>query len=181
MADLFGQWVPAEWIEAVLVACRDAPQWTFLFLTKFPHRMARFAFPDNAWVGTSIDEQACVANAERAFRKIEAKVKWLSVEPMLDPLSFSDLGAFDWVVLGGASAQGQTPDWRPPDEWVDSLRTEADRLGIPVYEKDNLRRRRRHYPGLAPDEPSSAPAVLRRLPRGEDVSLTSLAAPGRPE
>src|SRR5262249_19820369 len=40
MADLFGRWVPREWIEAVLDSVRAAPQWNFLFLTKFPKRMA---------------------------------------------------------------------------------------------------------------------------------------------
>src|SRR5262249_14162238 len=45
MGDLFGRWVPSEWIEAVLKECREAPQWNFLFLTKFPIRMAEFKFP----------------------------------------------------------------------------------------------------------------------------------------
>jgi protein gp37 len=45
MADLFGKWVPAEWIQAVLDVARANPQWNFLFLTKFPIRMAEFDFP----------------------------------------------------------------------------------------------------------------------------------------
>ena len=114
MADLFGRWVPAEWIEAVLKATGDAPQWNFLFLTKFPQRMAEFDFPENAWVGTTVDCQARVANAERAFRKIKAGVKWLSIEPMIEPLKFDDLAAFHWIVLGGSSESSQTPECARP-------------------------------------------------------------------
>jgi protein gp37 len=165
MADLFGRWVPAEWIKAVLVEVRAAPQWNFLFLTKFPIRMAEFKFPDNAWVGTTVDCQARVANAEKAFRKIEAGVKWLSIEPMLEPLKFTDLGAFQWVVLGGSSRSSQTPEWHPPLRWVVDLREQADKIGVSVYCKTNLIRRPRGYPGFPDLDVVNAPDELIYLPR----------------
>jgi protein gp37 len=165
MADLFGRWVPTEWIEAVLAEVRAAPQWNFLFLTKFPIRMAEFSFPDNTWVGTTVDCQARVDNAEKAFRKIKAGVKWLSIEPMIEPLTFSDLGAFGWIVLGGASKSSQTPAWIPPRDWVAGIEAAAARVGVPVFEKPNLIDFRHEYPG-APAflEPAEAPAALRYLP-----------------
>jgi protein gp37 len=163
MADLFGRWVPSEWIEAVLAEVRAAPQWTFLFLTKFPARLAEFSFPANTWVGTTVDCQARVANAEKAFRKVKAGVKWLSVEPMIEPLRFSDLGAFQWLVLGGSSRSSQTPEWHPPAEWVVALTKAADRAGVPVYQKSNLFGRLRGYPGQPAPEPP-APEHLRYLP-----------------
>lgn len=163
MADLFGRWVPQEWIDAVLTQVQTNPQWNFLFLTKFPVRLAEFEFPDNAWVGTTVDCQARVKNAERSFRRIKAAVKWLSVEPMLEPLHFEDLGAFHWVVVGGASAQSKTPEWRPPRDWSDDLRRQAEAVGIGFYEKTNLLERIRQYPGvqLFKDE---LPTSLRYLP-----------------
>ena len=82
MADLFGKWVPAQWIEAVLSQVAANPQWNFLFLTKFPQRMAEFDYPTNAWLGTSVDLQARVKNAEQAMAKVKAKVRWLSLEPL---------------------------------------------------------------------------------------------------
>jgi protein gp37 len=165
MADLFGRWVPCEWIEAVLAAVRAAPRWNFLFLTKFPVRMAEFDFPANAWVGTTVDCQARVANAERAFRKVKAGVKWLSIEPMIEPLRFSDLGAFQWIVLGGASGSTQTPAWHPPRDWVWHIEDQARRLGIPFYEKSNLfGERLRGYPGAPAFENKKAPESLRYLP-----------------
>jgi protein gp37 len=147
MADLFGKWVPTEWIEAVLSVVRDCPQWNFLFLTKFPLRLAEFPFPDNAWVGTSVDCQARVANAEQAFRNVRATIKWLSCEPLLESLTFSDLSMFQWVVIGGASKSAETPEFRPPRSWVNDLWTQAKDAGCKIYEKTNLLERIKEYPG----------------------------------
>jgi protein gp37 len=165
MADLFGRWVPQAWIEAVLRAMDDAPQWNFLLLTKFPMRLSEFEFPDNVWVGTSVDCQARVANAERAFRKVNAKVKWLSCEPLIEPLKFSDLSMFQWVVIGGASSSTQTPAWQPPRAWVDALSQSAWASGCRVYEKTNLLRRWRQYPGHDDTPPPAAPDVFNYLKR----------------
>jgi protein gp37 len=138
MADIFGRWVPSEWIETILAQVRHARQWNFLFLTKFPGRMAEFDFPPNAWVGTTVDLQARVAAAEKAFAKVNAKVKWLSVEPLLEPLKFKRLDLFNWIVAGGASSSTKTPQWRPPAAWVFDLYAQAQAAGIPFYAKTNL-------------------------------------------
>lgn len=138
MADLFGRWVPVEWINAVMMAARGNPQWNFLFLTKFPQRLAEIEIPDNAWMGTTVDMQARVKNAEKAFEKVNGGVKWLSVEPMIEPLKFERLDLFDWVVIGGASSSSKTPAWRPPFEWVYDLVSQARDAGCKVYMKSNL-------------------------------------------
>ncbi len=138
MADLFGKWVPQEWIDAVFAQVRDNPQWTFLFLTKFPQRMAELDWPDNAWVGTSVDRQYRVPIAERAFEHLKAGVKWLSCEPMLEPLTFSRLDLFDWVVVGGQSKSTQEPAFYPPWEWIEDLLGQARAAGCRVYMKPNL-------------------------------------------
>lgn len=164
MADLFGKWVPEEWIHAVLAQVQANPQWNFLFLTKFPIRLAEFEFPDNAWVGTTVDCQARVKNAEESFRRVKAKVKWLSVEPMLEPLHFSDIGAFQWVVIGGASGSTQTPEWHPPRTWSDDLRRAAEAEGCMVYEKTNLLERIRDYPGHARGSDRRLPKPLAYIP-----------------
>jgi protein gp37/ParB-like chromosome segregation protein Spo0J len=149
MADLFGKWVPREWIEAVLDVVAENQQWNFLFLTKFPLRLAEFDFPDNAWVGTSVDAQARVANAERAFENVRARVKWLSCEPMLERLTFDRLDLFNWIVVGGASRSTETPAFRPPREWVEHIERQARDAGVCIYEKENLHplERLREYPG----------------------------------
>lgn len=164
MADLFGRWVPKEWIEAVLEATRTNPQWNFLFLTKFPKRLAEFKFPANAWIGTTVDCQARVKAAEDAFEKVDASVKWLSVEPMIEPLKFTRLRLFNWLVIGGASHSTQTPEWRVPFDWWMPLHLEAKQLGLTVYHKDNLMtERERGYPTRAHDNPASAPTTFHYL------------------
>lgn len=169
MADLFGRWVPSDWIQAVLDTVAKAPQWNFLFLTKFPIRMAEFDFPDNAWVGTSVDCQARVKNAEDAFRNVNAKVKWLSCEPLLEPLQFSSLEMFSWIVLGGASKSTQTPEWRPPRQWINDIEQKAHEVGCMVYEKTNLLERIKEYPG-ADIEVRELPQALRYLANPEKRS-----------
>jgi protein gp37 len=159
MADLFGKWVPNAWIEAVLQQCWDNPQWNYLFLSKFPVKMADFEFPDNAWVGTSVDTQGAVSRAEKAFTKIKAKTTWLSCEPMLEHLQFGSLEMFDWVVIGGSSATighdgddkidkaPATPEFRPPFDWIVSLYDQARKANARVYFKTNLLGERvREYP-----------------------------------
>jgi len=144
MADLFGRWAPAEWIEAVLREVRAAPEWNFLFLTKFPKRLAEFDIPNNCWMGCTVDLQARIPSAETAFAKVKSKVRWLSIEPLLEPLRFSRLDLFDWVVIGGATAQPATetspevPDWHPPLDWIIDLIAQARAAKCRVYLKSNL-------------------------------------------
>ena len=137
MADLFGNWVPQEWIDAVFGQMRDNPQWEYLCLTKFPQRLASLEWPDNAWMGTTVDRQYRVDIAEKAFRNVKAGVKWLSCEPMLEPLKFSSLEMFDWVVIGGASRSSQTEESWPEFEWVVDLYNQARAAGCGVWIKPN--------------------------------------------
>jgi ParB/RepB/Spo0J family partition protein len=164
MSDWWGRWVPEEWITLVLDAIRQAPQWQFLTLTKFPKRMAEFELPDNVWAGTTVDLQARVANAEAAFARVNARVKWLSLEPLLEPLRFRHLDRFDWIVIGGAKAiEGKTPEWRPHPEWWLDIWQQAKAAGVKVYWKTNLLGPRLlELPGDLPvPRPADLPEVLR--------------------
>lgn len=144
MADLYGRWVPDEWIHQVHAAMCANPQWQYITLTKFPARYVGLEMPPGAWIGTSVDEQKRVRIAEDAFRKIEgAAVKWLSLEPLREPLQFSDLSVFDWVVIGGQTEtrqpDGTVPAFAPPFEWVARLVVQALDAGCRVHLKPNLR------------------------------------------
>jgi len=141
MADLFGKWVPIDWIQQVMDAMIANPQWTYLCLTKFPQRLKEVndlygGFPDHVWVGTSIDNQARVGLAERCFKDIQARVKWLSVEPLITQIRFEDLTGFNWVVIGGQSAQNGLPSFTPPLEWVGHVYDVAKRDGCKVFCKE---------------------------------------------
>lgn len=157
MSDIFGKWVPIDWIERIFNTVKSNPQWNFLFLTKFPQRLQEVndmlgGFPDNVWVGTTVDTQARVKVAEKAFKGISARLKWLSCEPMLEELTFNDLSGFDLVVIGGASPSNETdgspatPEIQPKWEWVWSLTNQAYRAGCSVYWKENLKTRPKEIP-----------------------------------
>ncbi len=144
MGDLFGRWVPLEWIEAVLAAELANPMWEYLHLTKFPDRYPGLTFPAGAWVGTSVDEQKRVRIAERAMREVTGvKMKWLSLEPLKEDLKFSDVSMFDWIVIGSQTGtmqpDGPVPAFAPPAEWVLRITHQAREAGVPVHWKPNLR------------------------------------------
>jgi protein gp37 len=151
MADLYGRWVPQEWIDRVHAACIDNPQWEYLMLTKFPERYVGLKLPGTAWLGTSVDTQKRVRLAEQAFAQIprdDVRVRWLSLEPLREPLRFNDLTMFDWVVIGSQTQTvqptGVVPAFAPPFEWVARLVAQAREAGCRVYLKPNLR----HAPGM---------------------------------
>jgi protein gp37 len=154
MADLYGRWVPDEWIAQVHASMLANPFWEYLLLTKFPARYVGLDLPPNAWVGTSVDEQKRVRIAEDAFRKIDGvKHKWLSLEPLNEPLEFTDLSMFDWVVIG-AQTETRQPDgtvasFAPPWEWVCRITAQAKEAGCAVHWKPNLYNGR---PGLPLNE-----------------------------
>lgn len=138
MADLFGKWVPQEWIDAVFSQIKQNPQWEFLCLTKFPERLAELKYPKNVWAGTTVDRQHRVAVAERTFRSVKAGIKWLSCEPLLEPLKFRSLEMFDWVVIGASTGSSQVAPFAPRFEWVSDLYQQARAAGCKVYLKHNL-------------------------------------------
>ena len=150
MADMFGNWVPEEWIEAVMASVRRSPEWNFLFLTKFPKRMIDREVPKNVWLGTTVDMQSRVKAVEDAFERVPANTRWLSIEPLIEPLKFSRPELFQWVVIGGASASSATPAWNSPFEWTADLYMQFKRAGAKVYLKDNIgfngARRPREFP-----------------------------------
>lgn len=160
MADLFGKWVPQGWIDATLQVMREQDQWTYLVLTKFPQRLSEQDWPENTWVGASIDRQARVKETLKCFDKVKARsnagITWLSLEPLLEPLKFDSLAMFDMVVIGGASASTLTPEWMPPAGWIAEIMNRAAKDGVAVYLKTNGRPR--EYPGSKPADSIKAPA-----------------------
>jgi protein gp37 len=142
MTDIFGKWVPTEWIEAILAQMAATPQFEYLMLTKFPQRLAKFEWPDNVWAGTTVDTQARVKNAQRSFENVTAGIRWLSCEPLLGPVEFESLEMFDWVVIGSCTANQQPDGYYKEQaaniESVMSLTWQAQQAGCKVYQKDNL-------------------------------------------
>lgn len=102
----------------------------------------------NSGITVRIDRnnQSNVKRAEDAFKKVKAKVKFLSCEPMLERLTFTNIALFDWVIIGGASKSTKTKAFKPKREWINHLEDQAKDAGLAVYEKTNLLERIREYP-----------------------------------
>jgi len=144
MADLYGRWVPKKWVDQVHASEIENPQWTYIHLTKFPKRYLDVALPPTGWIGASVDEQKRVKVTEETFARIEGvAVKWVSLEPLLGPLEFTDLSMFDWVVIGAQTETRQPAGVIPASqpkfwEWVVPIVAAAKAAGCKVHMKPNL-------------------------------------------
>lgn len=143
MADLFGKWVPDSWIESVFEACLTAPDWEYLFLTKWPARYAKMPLLPKAWYGASVIQQSDVSRVEKAMKAFDTDcIKWISLEPMLEPITFNDLSWCDLVVIGSQTSttqpEGFVPEFAPEFDWVFDVVSECREFGVPYYLKANL-------------------------------------------
>lgn len=144
MADLFGKWVPDEWIRSVFDACQDAPEWEYMFLTKWPARYSRMPLLERAWYGSSVIQQSDVVRVEKAMQSFRTDcVKWISLEPMLEPVRFNDIEWCDLMVIGAQSSttqpdDGYIPPFAPEFDWVVDVVNQCREQGVPYYLKANL-------------------------------------------
>jgi len=148
MADLFGDWVPKEWIEAVLETINKSPQWRYLFLTKNPKRYLEFEWPDCCWLGATADTQSRYDIANEVFMELGPSTDcmyFLSCEPLEEWIHLID-PMFHWLIIGGRSKSSGMPANQPKWEWVESLLLSARQSDISVYFKPNLTVRPREYP-----------------------------------
>jgi len=160
MGELFGDWCynnyGYSWASYVIGRCRYSPQHIFQFLTKCPQNLAKWnPWPENAWVGVTATDFEMSFEALYQLTKVEAKVKYLSIEPLLNlvfhpcPVEPINLKKYiDWIIIGAQTGAGAI---RPHDEWVQGIIDAADRGGVPVFLKDNLRwpEQRRDWPKKA--------------------------------
>jgi len=135
MSDLFHDRVPIEYIEQVFDVMGRADWHRFQVLTKRAERLARLApelaWAENIWMGVSVETDRYRHRID-ALRATPARVKFLSLEPLLGPLRHLDLGGIDWVIVGGESG----PKARPMDPaWVTDLRDQCRRAGVPFFFK----------------------------------------------
>ena len=136
MGELFGDWIPEGIVKAVLEIIKDCPWHTFQLLTKQPQNLAKFSpFLDNVYVGVSVTNQHQYNEALKYLKNIQAKVKFLSIEPLLEHIPEINLKGLDWIIIGGKS--GDDPFY-PPLKWIVDIEDAAKEAGIPVFEKFNL-------------------------------------------
>lgn len=135
MSDLFHEDVPAAFIHAVFDTIACAHWHTFQVLTKRAERLEELAptlpWPSNLWMGVSVEREDYAYRIEH-LRRIPASVRFLSLEPLLGPLSALDLGGIDWVIVGGESG----PRARPMQEtWVRAIQAQCRQARVPFFFK----------------------------------------------
>lgn len=152
MADLFGSWVPDEWIKAVFDACAKAPQHRYIFLTKAPERYKMLidhgiAFPDNCWLGTSVTHSYNACGKKNKLDSLTDSydvpdVHWFaSVEPIFEemqPEAIENLAMLDWVIIGAETGQRKNRVI-PKKEWIMNIAKLCRYYHVPVFMKESLR------------------------------------------
>jgi len=135
-ADLFGNWVPDDWVYAVLDIARQCPQHTFQFLTKAPHNLAKFnPWPDNCWLGGTVDIKARLLPTIRALRKTDAPIRFISFEPLNEDMGTPDLNGIEWIIIGAETGKNAH---QPKANWVNSLLDSAANSNTAILMKENL-------------------------------------------
>lgn len=143
MADLFGEWVPDEWIKAVFDACAAAPQHRYLFLTKNPQRYIDLAnkdmLPREHWYGYSATQQNQLWKFHHGG-DCPCINLFVSIEPILEPVQpcFSTHTPADWVIIG-AETGNRKGKIIPRKSWIENILMECEYSGRPVFMKESLR------------------------------------------
>lgn len=137
MSDLFHADVPDAYIDQVLDVCRQTPQHTYQVLTKRAERLPVFfanrQVPPNVWLGVSVeDRQYGVPRIDHLRQVVSAKVRFLSVEPLLEDLGTINLSGLHWVIVGGESGPGARP-MQPA--WADAVRVQCQAAGVAFFFK----------------------------------------------
>lgn len=148
MADLFGDWVPDEWIQEVFQACDAAPQHRYLFLTKNPDRylelsrlMPKHRRPPNVaelWFGRTFTG----AGHDYVYCRLPLRKTFVSIEPLLRRLSYKEAvqiaGTTNWVIVG-AETGNRKGKIIPEKSWIDDIAAACEDMSTPIFMKESLR------------------------------------------
>ena len=135
MSDLFHKNVPTAFIHRVFEVMNQATQHTYQILTKRSARLRELSldldWADHIWMGVSVENES-VTSRISDLRATQARIKWLSLEPLLGPLSNLDLTGIDWAVVGGESGPGARVI---EAEWVREIRDSCLECRVPFFFK----------------------------------------------
>jgi protein gp37 len=140
MSDLFHDDVPDAYIQAVANVMRHANWHTYQVLTKRADRMAtmlRTSLREHAklphiWWGVSVEDRRYGLPRIESLRRSPARIRFLSIEPLLEDLGAIDLSGIHWVIVGGESGPGARPML---PAWVAELRDQCATTNVPFFFK----------------------------------------------
>lgn len=140
VADVFGEWIPEEWIVEILEMCKKHPQHNYMFLTKNPIRYMQLASfgklpeDDNFWYGSTI------TGPEDTFWWSDHHKTFVSVEPLLKPFDAVGVDAVkkvDWVIIGAETGR-RKEKVIPEEKWIDNIVNDCRTAQIPIFMKESL-------------------------------------------
>jgi protein gp37 len=135
MADLFHDDVPFSFIDKVMDTIRQTERHRYQILTKRASRMAEYFaeadIPENVWLGVTVESPSEISYIDY-LRGLQAAIRFISCEPLIDDLGKIDLADIDWIIVGGESGVKARP--MKPD-WVRSILQQADEQNVAFFFK----------------------------------------------
>ena len=135
MSDIFHDKIPDEFIFQIFDVMNKAYWHTFQVLTKRPKRLAKMAsklnWTDNIWMGVTVEANEYVDRVDY-LRDCPAKIKFLSLEPLIDSVDKLDYSGIDWVIVGGESGSGARVMQK---KWVIEIRDKCEKENIDFFFK----------------------------------------------
>ncbi|WP_269684793.1 DUF5131 family protein [Flavobacterium lacustre] len=135
MSDLFHEEIPLDYIKKVFKVMNDNPQHVFQVLTKRAVRLFevhnKLNWTHNIWMGVSVEDDKVVGRID-FLRKTKAKIKFLSLEPLIGPLNNLNLKKIDWVIVGGESGYKARP---MDEEWVLDIYEQCKKAKVSFFFK----------------------------------------------
>jgi protein gp37 len=136
MSDLFHEDIPDSFLDRVFDVIRRTPHHTYQILTKraerLPEYFAERVCPPNVWLGVSVEDRKYGVPRIEYLRRVDAQVRFLSVEPLLEDLGDLDLRDIHWVIVGGESGKKARP---MAPEWVENVRRQTEEAGAAFFFK----------------------------------------------
>jgi protein gp37 len=135
MSDLFHKDVPLEFIQKVFHTMQEANWHTYQVLTKRADRLLELStelpWPKNVWQGVSVEDERVVDRID-FLRQVPARVRFLSIEPLIGPINNLNLEGIHWVIVGGESGPGARP---MNADWVRSIRDQCHEQNVAFFFK----------------------------------------------
>ncbi|MEZ4941579.1 MAG: phage Gp37/Gp68 family protein [Saprospiraceae bacterium] len=135
MSDLFHEEMPFDFLDNVFQVIQQTPRHSYQILTKreavLQHYCSNRTIPPNVWLGVSV-ESAKTKKRIDILRDIPARIRFLSIEPLISNIGVLDLTGIHWVIVGGESGPNARP-MRP--EWAINVKKQCDDQGVAFFFK----------------------------------------------
>jgi protein gp37 len=136
MSDLFHKSIPFTIISKIFDVMKKANWHTYQILTKRSERLKEFGkfygkFPSNVWIGVSVENQFYKYRIKDLI-DVDAKIHFISLEPLLGSMGKLDLDHIEWVITGGESGK----NYRECQiEWIREIRDQCLKQSVPFFFK----------------------------------------------